>query len=95
MPRKLHNPGESAAAPETEAETTAEPEVEAEPAAKAKAGKAAKALTRDDYAKMHSSEVDPSTLSRSVLCKDGWVAPLPKDKDGKPQTHLLRTPGEA
>lgn len=32
-------------------------------------------LTRDDYAGMHSSEVDATTLKSSVLCKDGWVVP--------------------
>lgn len=31
--------------------------------------------SRAQYASMHSSEVDPSTLKSAVLCKDGWVCP--------------------
>jgi len=46
-------------------------EVESAPKGKAPKGK----LTREDYAKMHSTEVDAKTLTSSVLCKDGWVVP--------------------
>jgi hypothetical protein len=32
-------------------------------------------LTAEDYAAMHSTEVDATKLKKAVLCKDGWVVP--------------------
>lgn len=83
--REVQIPGEApastadqaASAPDASSETSTDTAA-AEPAPKAKGKGSAFAdpLTVADYATMHSSQVDAKTLTRSVLCKDGWVVPI-------------------
>ena len=72
---KVQTPGESAATAEAAGDQTQTQEQAKTTEADAVSAGAEISPSRAQYAQLHSSEVDPSTLKSAVLCKDGWLCP--------------------